>query len=245
MMRAGRVRHPGGHRRRGSPHPESESMDADRRVISLNLAAPRTLTWRGKEVPTGIFKEPVAERRMARAGGLEEDRIIDRRYHGAPHQALYAYPSEHYAYWADAFPGLVLDWGAFGENLTTQGLAEDTVRIGDRFRIGGAEVEVTQPRWPCFKLGRKLGRPAIVKRLLSSGRTGFYLRVTREGEIGAGDPIERVHRDPAGITVADLLRLSLGGEDGADPALLARTAALEALPEPWRAGLRRRLAQPG
>lgn len=217
-------------------------MPAGPQIVSLNAAVARTLSWRGHEVQTGIFKEPVDGPRMAFAEGLEGDRVVDRRYHGAPHQALYAYPAEHYPHWQGAFPALTLGWGAFGENLTTSGLDEQSVCIGDRFRAGEAELEVTQPRWPCFKLGRKLGQQRIVKQLLATGRTGFYLRVVTPGRIRAGDAVEFTQRDPEALSVEALLRLSLEPEP--DRERMARATRIAALPEPWRDDLLRRLAMP-
>jgi MOSC domain-containing protein YiiM len=129
----------------------------------------------------------------------------------------------------------------FGENFTTEGLDESGVNIGDRFRIGAAEVTVTQPRLPCYKLGIKFGRKDIIRRFLASGRTGFYFSVQREGEVGAGDEIELIGRDENNVTVADVSRLFV--RDGGDVETLRRAAALEALPESWRDHFRRQLSK--
>jgi MOSC domain-containing protein YiiM len=127
----------------------------------------------------------------------------------------------------------------FGENLTTEGLREDTLNIGDRFQIGTAEVMVTEPRMPCYKLGMRFGRDDIVKRFLASGRSGFYFAVLREGEVGAGDTIERTHREPDSVTVADIVRLYVSDRDNQE--LLQRALHVEALPESWREYFRHRL----
>src|SRR5215475_14992077 len=153
------------------------------KVISVNVGLPRTVQWKGKAVSTGIFKAPVSGRIHLRTLNCDGDRQADLSVHGGPDKAAYAYPTEHYAYWHRELPNITLPWGIFGENLTTEGLQEDTLKIGARFRIGSAEVVVTQPRLPCFKLGLKFGRDDIVKRFLASRRTGFYFKVLAEGEV--------------------------------------------------------------
>jgi MOSC domain-containing protein YiiM len=170
------------------------------------------------------------------------DRQSDLSVHGGADKAVYAYPSEHYEFWRSELPGTDLPFGAFGENLTTEGLREDGVQIGDRFRAGSAEFVVTQPRMPCFKLGIRFNRPDMVKRFLRSGRTGFYLAVLREGEIGAGDSIEPVALDASQITVADVV--ALYAADGANQDLLRRASESAALPESWREYFRERLWTP-
>jgi MOSC domain-containing protein YiiM len=157
-------------------------------VLSVNVALPRTVTWNERKVETGIFKRPVVDRVTVRDLGLEGDGQADLTVHGGVRKAVYAYPSEHYSYWQYELKR-DLPWGMFGENLTTVGLLEDSVRIGDRFRVGSAELEVTQPRFPCYKLGIKFGSMEMVQRFQNSGRSGFYLAVRSEGEIAAGDPI--------------------------------------------------------
>ena len=130
---------------------------------------------------TGIFKTPINGRVRVRTLNLEGDRQADLSVHGGPDKAIYAYPSEHYDYWRGEFPDMELHWGMFGENLTTSGLLEGAVNVGDQFRIGSAITMVTQPRVPCYKLAAKFGREDIVKRFLASGRSGFYLKVMQEG----------------------------------------------------------------
>ncbi|HSS44574.1 MAG TPA: MOSC domain-containing protein [Thermoanaerobaculia bacterium] len=184
------------------------------RLLSVNLAVPRTFESRGRVVPTGIFKEPAAGRVQLRELSLEGDVQADRRYHGGAEKAVYLYPSEHYPHWK-GFLGRDLSAGFFGENFTTEGLYEDTVHLGDTFRVGTALVQVTRPRSPCFKLGLKVGSARFIKSFLESRRLGFYLRVLQEGAVGAGDPIERITVDPARITVADdIERLYFGGPGG-------------------------------
>jgi MOSC domain-containing protein YiiM len=174
-------------------------------VVSINVGLPREVEWQGRLVRTSIFKEPVAGLVRVDRLNLDGDRQSDLTVHGGAAKAVYAYPAEHYPFWREEL-GTDLTWGAFGENLTTTGLSETTVQIGDRLRIGTAEFVVTQPRMPCYKLGIRLGRDDIVRRFQQSGRTGFYLAVAREGEIETGDEIVIVARNPAGVTVADFRR---------------------------------------
>ncbi|MBI2454692.1 MAG: MOSC domain-containing protein [candidate division NC10 bacterium] len=205
------------------------------KLISVNVGLPREVVYKGKTVKTGIFKEPVAGRIQVRTPNLDGDRQADMSVHGGPSKAVYAYPSEHYGYWRQELPGMDLPWGMFGENFTTEGLLEDLVNIGDRFRVGSAEVMVTEPRLPCYKLGVKFGREDIVKRFLQSGRTGFYVAVLQEGEVGAGDGIERIGRDRNSIPVPDITRLYITRNySHADLQILQRATQLAALPESWR-----------
>lgn len=212
------------------------------KLLSINVGLPRAVEWRGKSVLTSIFKSPVSGRARVEKLNLEGDQQSDLTVHGGADKAIYVYPSEHYAFWRNELPDLEFPLGAFGENLTSEGLAEESVHIGDRFRAGSAEFVVTQPRMPCFKLGIRFNRPDMVKRFLRSGRTGFYLAVLREGEIGAGDPLELVAKDDKHISVADVTRLYAA--DAADQELLRRASELPALPESWRAYFRERILEP-
>ena len=173
---------------------------------------------------------------------LDGDRQSDLSVHGGAHKAVYVYPAEHYAFWRDELPAAELPWGAFGENLTTEGLREDATYVGDRFRIGSAEFIVTQPRMPCFKLGIRFGRPDMVKRFLVSGRSGFYLSVSQEGALRAGDPVTLVSRDEGALTVTDLVALYTA--DAPDQDLLRRASELQTLPGGWRDHFRKRLSKP-
>jgi len=202
------------------------------RVVSVNVGLPREVHWKGKRATTAIFKKPVAGRVVVRTLNLDGDRQADLSVHGGPGKALYLYPGEHYAYWRRELPEMTLPWGMFGENLTTEGLLEDAVNIGDRFRVGSAEVVVTEPRLPCYKLGIRFGRNDIIKRFLASGRTGFYAAVLKEGEVAAGDAIERLSRDPNNVTVPDITRVYVS--DKGNRELLRRVLRVEALPEGWR-----------
>ena len=202
------------------------------KLLSIQVGLPRQVTWQRRTVSTGIFKEPVEGPVMLRTLNLDGDRQADLSVHGGTYKAVYVYPSEHYAFW-----GGELSWGAFGENFTTAGLLEDRVHVGDRFRIGEAEVIVVQPRMPCFKLGIRFGDPRIVQRFLESRRCGFYLAVLREGLVEAGDPVELLAEEPNRVTVDDIFRLFLGERDDD---VIARVLKIEAMPEDWKARLRRR-----
>ena len=213
------------------------------RVVSVNVGLPRAVAWRGKTVTTAIFKEPVAGRVALRSLNLDGDRQADLTVHGGREKAVYAYPVEHYRHWRTELADAALPYGAFGENLTTEGLREDAVHVGDRFRIGSTEMLVTQPRLPCYKLGIRFGRADMVKRFLASGRTGFYLAVLREGEVGAGDAIQLVARDELGVSIAEVTRLYVG--EHPDHEALRRAIRVPALPASWRAHFLERLEHHG
>ncbi|MDZ8033063.1 MAG: MOSC domain-containing protein [Nostoc sp. DedQUE08] len=209
------------------------------KLISVNVGLPREVTWKGKTVSTGIFKEPVSDRVTVRSLNLDGDGQADLTVHGGADKAVYLYPFEHYEYWRGELPDTELPLGIFGENFTTTGLREEEVNIGDRFGIGNVRLMVTQPRLPCYKLGIRFRRPDIVKQFLASRRTGFYFRVLQEGEVGAGDNLELVSRDNNNITVADITQLYVREQD--NPELLHRATQLEALPESWRDYFQRKL----
>jgi MOSC domain-containing protein YiiM len=210
------------------------------KIISINVGQPRTVQAHGKTVTTSIFKAPVAGPVQVKWLNVVGDKQSDLTVHGGADKAVYVYPAEHYAFWRKELPEVDLDWGAFGENFTTEGLLEDTIQIGDRLQIGAAEFIVTQPRLPCFKLGIRFDRPDMVKRFLSSGRTGFYLRVLREGEVTAGDAIT-VAASADAMTIMDFV--ALYAADDADRDLLRRASELQALPEGWRNHFRERLEE--
>jgi len=202
------------------------------KLISVNVGLPREVAWSGGVVTTGIFKQPVEGPVRVKGLNLAGDGQADLSVHGGPYKAVYAYPAEHYDYWREELSEPELGWAAFGENLTTEGLDESAVHIGDRFRIGTAELVVTQPRLPCYKLGIKFGTQEMVKRFLMSRRTGFYFSVAKEGQIESGDGIGIVSAANRNLTVADITRLYAFEMD--DREGLRKAARLEALPESWR-----------
>jgi MOSC domain-containing protein YiiM len=202
------------------------------KLLSLNVGLPRIVESHDGPVATGIFKEPVAGPVTLRTLNLDGDRQADLSVHGGVSKAVYAYPSEHYEFWKQELPDMRLPYGMFGENFTTEGLFENSANVGDRFRIGAAEIMVTEPRLPCYKLGIKFGRTDIIRRFLQSRRTGLYFAVLKEGEVKAGDEIELISRDENKITVADITRLYAFEKH--DLATLRRAVKLSALSESWR-----------
>jgi MOSC domain-containing protein YiiM len=209
------------------------------KIISVNVGLPRLVLRNDEPVSTGIFKEPVAGRVMMRTLNLEGDRQADLSVHGGPEKAVYVYPSEHYEFWKRELPDMDLPWGMFGENFTTTGLFETEINIGDRFRAGTAEVMVTQPRMPCYKLGIRFGRADIIKRFLISERSGFYLSVLKEGEVGAGDAFELLEKNTSAVRVVDVTRLYSSDKHNLD--LLRQAIRTEALPASWREYFQKRL----
>jgi len=201
------------------------------RVLSVNVGLPREVEWRGNTVTTGIWKGPVAGRVPLRKLNLDGDGQADPRVHGGPHKAVYAYPSEFYELWSRERPELELGPGTFGENLTTEGLPDGEACVGDRFRVGTAELVVTQPRLPCFKLGIRMGRDAFVTEFLERGLLGFYFAVAREGDVAAGDDIALLQRHPQRFPVTEVARLYTSRDD---VAAMRRAAELDVLPESWR-----------
>jgi MOSC domain-containing protein YiiM len=212
------------------------------KIVSVNVGSPRPVEWRGRRIMSGIFKVPIAGRVRLRRLNLEGDGQADLSVHGGVDKAVYVYPSEHYPFWRRELELAELPWGSFGENLTSEGWWEEEVHIGDRFRVGTAEVVVTQPRLPCFKLAMKLDRDNVVERFLESGRPGFYLAVLEEGELAAGDAMERIHEDEHRVTVVDVVRLYTD-RHGVDPDLLRRALQVKALPESWRSHFKKQLYQ--
>ena len=202
------------------------------KLISLNVGLPREIVWEGKSVTTGIFKQPITGPVMVRTLNADGDQQADLSVHGGIHKAVYAYPAEHYQYWRNELPNIDLSWGMFGENFTIEGLLENSVFIGDRYRIGDAEVVATQPRLPCYKLGVRFGRLDMVKKFLSSRRTGFYFKVVTEGVVEAGNPIELLDRDQQRVSIADITRLYAFEKD--DLETMRHALNVEALPESWK-----------
>ena len=210
------------------------------KIIALNVGLPRVVRWKGLEVSTAIFKAPVAGPVMLRKLDLDGDRQADLEVHGGPAKAVYAYPSEHYPLWREELGDPDLSWANFGENFTTEGLFEAETRIGDRFRIGDALVMVTQPRFPCYKLGIRFDRDDILEKFLQSGRSGIYFAVLEEGLVNTGDAIEQVHRDPQGVTIADINRAYT--KTGDYVPLMRRAVEHEVLPNGVKGHFRRQLA---
>jgi MOSC domain-containing protein YiiM len=214
------------------------------KIVSLNVGLPREVTWHGHLVETGIFKEPVAGRVSLRKLNLDGDRQADLTVHGGEYKAVYCYPLEHYAYWKQELPGRKLPMAIFGENFTTEGLLEDAVHLGDRFSVGTAEVVVTQPRLPCYKLGIRFEADEMVKRFFASRRSGFYVAVTREGKVAAGDEIKEISRDNNRVSIADIVRLYAARKyTRADVELVRRALEVAEFPESWKEEFAERIAR--
>jgi MOSC domain-containing protein YiiM len=215
-------------------------------VVQVNVATPQLLADQGGErVYSGIAKRPVVPGTVLWLSllNLAGDGQADLTVHGGPDKAVYAYPSEHLAPWAE-WLGEALGDAPFGENLSTLGVLETDVHIGDVWRWGDAVLQVCQPRWPCFKLALHRGRADVVRQLRASGRTGWYLRVLEPGEVVVGAPITAIAQDPAGLTVADA-HLAMGDRHLDDRARVEALAFHEALAEQWSDPLRERLARAG
>lgn len=211
------------------------------RVLHVNRALPQIVSINGRDVPTGIYKEPVEGPVAVRALGLDGDGQADLTVHGGIHQAVYGYPSEHYAYWEKELGREPFQPGMFGENLTLEGMLEDEVLLGDVYRVGTCLLQATAPRLPCFKFAHKIDSTAILKPFLHSGRSGIYFKVIEEGSIAAGDKVELVARDPDQISIRTLLGLQRLGEGSPDQFHTALTS--DALAPPARADLEARLAK--
>lgn len=217
------------------------------KLVSLNCGLPREVPWRGQSVTTSIYKEPVDVRVALRTLNLDGDRQSDLTVHGGKDKAVYCYPTEYYGYWQSELPDHPLPYGSFGENfsvdgLVREGLAEDSIHVGDRFAVGSAEVVVTQPRLPCYKLGIRFGSDDMVRHFLTSRRTGFYLAVTREGEVGAGDGLTLLSHDPDSVSISQVTRLYVAKEYGFEDAREVRRAiAAKALPDSWRTYFQKKL----
>lgn len=201
---------------------------AGARVLSVNVGLPRTVTWAGRLVTSAIWKDPIPTRVAVEGVNLHGDDQADRRVHGGPDKAVYAYAAEDYAWWAGAL-GQALGAGTFGENLTTEGIDLRTCVLGQRWQVAATVLEVAQPREPCFKLGMRMGDAEFVGRFGSSGRSGAYLRIIEAGDVGAGDPILVGPAPAHGLTIGDLADVTRD-----PPELFERIAAAEEAPDGWR-----------
>jgi MOSC domain-containing protein YiiM len=213
------------------------------KLLSVNVSLPKEVPYMNKTSTTGIFKEPVNGRVMLQTLNLDGDGQADLKAHGGIHKAAYVYSIENYDYWKRELGRTDFTFGQFGENFTVQGMLDDAIYVGDVFRVGGALVEVTQPRVPCFKLGIKMRFPQFPKMFLTSGRPGFYLRVLEEGEVGAGDVLDRVKTDPERMTVQEVCHLLYFDQknlEGAQKAL-----RIQALSPGWRGSFEERLIKAG
>jgi len=203
------------------------------KLLSINVSKPKPIEYNGKTIRTGIFKVPVSDSVMLREKNIDGDGQGDLRVHGGTYKAVYAYPIEHYAYWQQELHRDDLTHGQFGENLTVEGMLEESVHIGDIFQVGAAvKLQLTQPRVPCFKLAYKMGLPEFPKQFLESQRVGFYFRVLVEGEITAGDEIARIEVASNSMSVTEILNLRYFDRD--NHAKMAQARKLPALSPSWK-----------
>src|SRR5215468_11362077 len=174
------------------------------RLLSINVGLPRDITWQGRTVHTGIWKAPVEGARMVRRLNVDGDAQGDLAGHGGEHRAVFVYQMDSYHYWQRELKRRDFTFGQFGENFTVEGLSDKEVCIGDRYRIGGALFEVTQPRVTCYRVGIRMNEPQMAALLTAHGRPGFYFRVLEEGEVGSGDEIFKVKAAPERMSVAEI-----------------------------------------
>lgn len=211
------------------------------RVVSVSVGMPQIVQTADEGfVTTAIFKKPVDGRVKVNELNLEGDAQADLRVHGGWSKAVYVYPREHYEFWEKEYPDKELEAAQFGENLATAGLVETEIFIGDRLRIGSAEFVVTEPRMPCYKLGIRFGRKDILRRFLQSRRSGFYLAVTKTGELESGDEIEILSRDENKVTITDIVRVWVADKN--DIETMKRALKIDVFPESWKEPFRDRIA---
>ncbi len=201
-------------------------------LLSVNVSMPKEVPYRGKTITTGIFKEPVEGRIALRTLNLEGDGQADLKGHGGIHKAAYVFSHEYFSHWERELEREEFPYGQFGENFTVEGMTDEIIHVGDVFRVGGALVEVSQPRVPCFKLALRMEEPRFLKSFMALARVGYYLRVLEEGEVGAGDSVERVRTDPEGMTVREMFNLLYHYKDKLAGA--RRALRIDALSPGWR-----------
>lgn len=208
------------------------------KIVGIALGGINEISYRGKKVKTGIFKQPVRGAIALGLEGLEGDIQVDRKNHGGPDKAVYAYSLENLRFWSRHRNEPDYAPGHMGENLTIEGLDDHAVSIGDQFQMGSVIVEVTQPRVPCFKLGIRMQEPQFVGQFLTSGRTGFYLRVLRVGLIETGDAVTKIHQDPRKVSVPNAMKALIKGPEQAH--WIATVLDVPALSAAWREDLEKR-----
>src|SRR3954471_10610856 len=208
-------------------------------LVSINIGLPQDVSWRGRTVHTGVWKSPVTGSRMVRRLNIDGDGQGDLAGHGGEQRAVLVYQIGSYRHWEEHFGREELEHGAFGENFTVEGLADDEVCIGDRYRIGEAEFEVTQPRVTCFRAGMRMGEPQLAALLVAHHRPGFYMRVLTEGRVRAGDEIVRIAEGPGRVSVAAVDALLYLPDRDLDT--LQRAVRIPALSPGWQDSLRQLL----
>lgn len=210
------------------------------KILSVNVGLPRLVEYNGEPISTAIYKNPVSGKVRVHQFNLEGDGQADLRFHGGASKSVYAYPAEHYELWKQELPEMDLTFGVFGENLTTFGILETEICVGDKFRVGTAEFVVTEPRFPCYKLGIRFGRKDIIRKFQKSRRSGFYLTVAKTGEIKISNKIEFLERDENKVSITDLLKLH---DEKKDMEIANRALKVAALPEKWKRDIRKMIAK--
>ncbi len=213
------------------------------KVLSVNVGLPKNVLFNGQIITTAIFKDPVNGPIILRKLNLDGDKQADLTVHGGIDKAVYSYPEEHYYYWRKQFPNMDLGWGMFGENITTEGLLEDAVNVGDQFQIGSAKLVATQPRMPCYKLGVRFGRMDVIRKFMTSGRPGIYFKVLTEGEIKIDDKIKLIKRDKNNVTVKDIVTLYITRNNTDNIETMRRATKIRDLPEGWRSEFQQKIEQ--
>lgn len=203
------------------------------KLLSVNVGLPIKVKFGNEIVTTGIFKKPVDKRTYLNKLNLEGDKQADLTVHGGPDKAVYSYPYEYYDFWKGEFPDISFNWGMFGENLTTEGLFESQVNVGDIFQIGSSHLVATQPRMPCYKLGVKFGKMDIIKKFLKSEKSGIYFKVIKEGEIGVNDNINLIKKDNNNITIKNIVEL-IKKDDKENTILMEKAVKVKDLPPGWK-----------
>lgn len=212
------------------------------KLLSVNVGLPRAVSFNNQTITTGIFKSSINKKLRVTKLNLEGDAQADLTVHGGFDKAVYSYPVEHYSYWKEVFPNKDLSHGMFGENLTTQGLIEDSVNIGDIFEIGTTRLVVTQPRMPCFKLGIKFGRMDIIEKFIHRKRPGIYFRVLQEGELEPGNEIRLIKSDRNKVKVTDVVWLYTNDPTtSSERKLLEKATKLKYLPTGWKTHFQNKL----
>lgn len=206
------------------------------KILSVNIGQPRTVEYNGESVVTAIYKEPISEPVKVNELTIVGDAQVDRRFHGGLNKAVYVYPSEHYEFWRNELPEMDLQFGMFGENLTTCGIFETEICVGDKIRVGTVELIAREPRFPCFKLGLKFGRKDVIRKFQKSRLSGIYFSVSRTGELQIGDEIEILTREETRVSIADLVRLH---DEKKDLELAKRALEVNALPQDWQRKIRK------
>ena len=209
------------------------------KIISTNIARPKTVRWKGREIQTGIYKNPTTTPIFLGREDVEHDTVIDRKHHGGEYKACYLFSADYYEYWQDKYPTLEWNWGMFGENLTVSGLDENQIRVGDIYKVGNSVVQVTEPRQPCYKLGIKFGTQKVLKEFIAFGHPGTYVRILTEGTVSNGDTLELLEKSRNPLTVQQYNQLVNRQSD--NPSWIRMAVANKSIRAEKREQLKKRL----